>query len=364
MNNSTSIQDLNSVRNTLLNGVYHLYTVLSAILYINIFLMLILSTLWAFYFIQKIWKDYRYEKMHSKLRNSFQEQLWLNRMQNFKSNRIKNIILLAICVSETVMTVIIVYDKFRDYVFNETYNPEKDAKTGLLVFISCGSFVSYRIYATLAMGECVLTFLIRILTQYMVYQYSYYKPYLNLKVEFYISITCYIPLIFSVLVLKLEKLFLICCLILLFYELTWSAIAGRKLSLLLRQRLHDSRQENQGNSVIRYYEIVRKEFRMCFSILLVSIFLQSLAIAILHTRLFFLYYGYYYLVLPLLATVLFTFGNGIQMLPYLIVSLRSAFHHIRNRRKHNHRSFEIPTMKRLIEKNYFSYQTKMEYSYY
>ena len=154
----TFFQELYSVRNALLNIVFYLYTVFSAVLYINITLILILSTLWAFYFIQKIWKDYsRNEKVYSKLRNSFPEHIWLNKMQNFKSNRIKNILLLAICVSESIMTIIIVYDKFRSYVFNETYQPENNVKTGLLVLISCGSFVSYRIYATLAFAGCVIT---------------------------------------------------------------------------------------------------------------------------------------------------------------------------------------------------------------
>ena len=339
----------------------YIYTIFSAVLYINITLILILSTLWAFYFIQKIWKDYRNEKVYSKLRNSFPEHIWLNKMQNFKSNRIKNILLLTICVSETIMTIIIVYDKFRCYVFNETYQPEKNVKTGLLVLISCGSFISFRIYATLALAGCVITFLIRILTQYMVYQYSYYKPYLNLKLELYISIICYFALISLVVVLDFEKLFLICCLFLLFYEFTQSAIAGRKLSPLLLQRLDDARHEYQGENVILYYEIAHKEFRTCFSIMLVNLFLQSLAISILHLRLFFFDYGYYYMVLPLFATVLFTFGNSIQMLPYLIVSFRRIFRYIRNRRNRNHRCSEISSRKHLIEENYSAYQMRMRF---
>ena len=195
----------------------------------------------------------------------------------------------------------------------------------------------------------------------MVYQYSYCKPYLNLKLELYISIICYFALFSLVVVLDFEKLFLICCLFLLFYEFTQSAIAGRKLSSLLLQRLKDARLEFQGESVILYYEISHKEFRTCFSIMLVSLFLQSLAISILHLRLFFFYYGYYYVVLPLFATVLFTFGNSIQMLPYLIVSFRRIFRYFRNRRNRNHRCSEISSMKHLIEENYSAYQMRMRF---
>ena len=359
MNNSITIfLEPNSVRNTILNGVYHLLTVFSTVLFINITLVLILSTLWAFYFIQKLWKDYRHEKLYSKLRNDYQEYIWLNRMQNFKSNRIKNILLLAISVSETVMTAIVVYDKFRCYIFNETYNPEPDAKTGFLVLMSCGNFLSYRVYASLALAEYVITSLIRILTQYMVYQYSYHKPYLNLKLEFYFSITCFISLIFLAVVFEFEKLFLICCLFLLFYEFSRLAIAGRVLNISLRQRCFDARHENQEESIIRYYENAHKDYRISFSIMLVSFFLQSLAISILQIRLFFLYYGYYYLVLPLLATVLFVIGNSIQMLPYLIVSFRTVFRCIRNRRKQKYSFSKIYSIKNLIEKNHTAHQKR------
>ena len=343
-------------RPCILNGVYHLLTVFSTVLFINITLVLILTTLWAFYFIQKLWKDYRHEKQYSKLRNDYPEYKWLNRMQNFKSNRIKNILLLAISVSEIVMTAIVVYD-ISLHIFNETYNPEPDAKTVFLVLMSCGNFLSYRVYASLALAEYVITSLIRILTEYMVYQYRYHKLYLNLKLEFYISITCFISLIFLAVVFEFEKLFLICCLFLLFYEFSRLVIAGKELNISLRQRCFDARHENQEESIIYYYENAHKDYRISFSIMLVSFFLQSLAISILHIRFFFFYYEYYYLVLPLLATVLFVIGNSIQMLPYLIVSFRR----IRNRRKQKYRFSKIYSMKHLIEENYTAYQKRMRF---
>ena len=111
----------------------------------------------------------------------------------------------------------------------------------------------------------------------MVYQYSYYKPYLNLKLELYISINCYVALILLMVVFEFNHLCLICCLFLIFYELIRCVIAGRELSLLLRQRLYDAiRHENQNNFVILYYKIAHKEYRTCYSIMLVAIFLQNL----------------------------------------------------------------------------------------
>ncbi|KAI6654012.1 hypothetical protein LOD99_2859 [Oopsacas minuta] len=54
-------------------------------------------------------KDDRKEKLNSKLVNSQPEHVWLNEMQNFRTNRIKNIFLLAICLSEIGMTFSIVF---------------------------------------------------------------------------------------------------------------------------------------------------------------------------------------------------------------------------------------------------------------
>ena len=148
----------------------------------------------------KILKDYKIEKMQSKLRNNYPEHSWLNAMKNFKSNRIKNILLLAICVVEVVIHVILIYYKYKTFVMSEIESTENGWFMNLMhsssfgINFSINSFVYNEIVA-FAFSECVLTFLIRILTQYLVYLYSYYKPYLNLKLELYISITCWVTLI-------------------------------------------------------------------------------------------------------------------------------------------------------------------------
>ena len=76
---------------------------------LNVLLILVFSTLWALYLIPKLWKDYRNEKITSKLRNNQPEYLWINKMENFKSNRIKNTFLLCVCMSEIGVTISIVF---------------------------------------------------------------------------------------------------------------------------------------------------------------------------------------------------------------------------------------------------------------
>ena len=181
---------------------------------------------------------------------------------------------------------------------------------------------------------------------------------------------------------EFQMLFLVCCLLLPFYEFTRCVIEGRKLSLLLRQRLTDSiLHENQNKYVILYYKIAHKEYRVCFSIMLVSIFIQNLALSILYLTGVFMndeiqeydhdylsYFEYNFILftndkVPVpLAIALFTFGNSIQILPYLIVSFRRIFRYIRNRRMRN-RDFRLyrSSLKHLIEENNSAYNRRMRY---
>ena len=410
MDNSTVIDN---IINWLNDVVYHLEDIISVVLPINAIIILTLSFSWAIYLIHKILKDYKIEKIQSKLRNDYTEH-YLNDMKNLKSNRIKNILLLAICVSEVVMNAILVLDKADSFVAEEESYP---LYGWLTHFISSGSIISFdldidtftpnNIFAAFTFSQCVLTFLIRILTQYMVYQYSYYKPYLNTKLQLYITISCYVTLILTVVAFELHHIFLICCLFLMNYEFIRCAIAGRKLSLLLRQRLYDAiRHENQSDSVILYYKIAHKEYRMCFSILLVATFLQNLALSILiifqcfifgdilkneinennivyeyeynyeysHNNSFPSYpsaasyslgiymsnYMSMYLWLIPMTTVVFGLGSSLQILPYLIVSFRRIFRYIRNRRMRN-KEFDSyrSSLEPLIKKNNFAYNKRM-----
>ena len=152
---------------------------------INAILILTLSTSWAIYLIQKILKDYKIEKMQTKLRNSYPEHFWSNAMKNFKSNRTKNILILAICVSEVIINTVLFYDKYDHFIIKETNFPNEGwftnvMKSGIISSDVTYTYFSYSIFCTYTFFECVSTFLIRILTQHMVYQYSYYMTYLNI----------------------------------------------------------------------------------------------------------------------------------------------------------------------------------------
>ena len=77
--------------------------VLSPILYLNYIFILILSSLWAIYLTRNLLRNFRKEKIISKLRRNYPEYQWLIMMKNFKTNRIRDCFLLAICSSEFIM---------------------------------------------------------------------------------------------------------------------------------------------------------------------------------------------------------------------------------------------------------------------
>ena len=216
----------------------------------------------------------------------------------------------------------------------------------------------------------------------MIYQYSYYKPYLNLKLEFYVSIICFVSWPFQILVFDFLYVPVFFSIFLLSYEFIQCVISGRKLSRLLRQRLYDAiRHENQNKCVILYYKIAHKEFRLCFSIMLVAIFLHLLVISLgllSDVSLSFSssvlnYENVYYFTEPIfigflpdfiepMIGPLFTFGSSLQLLTYLIVSFRRIIRSIRNRRIQNRElRFYRSSLKPLIEKNNLAYNKRMRY---
>ena len=116
---------------------------------------------------------------------------------------------------------------------------------------------------------CSMAFFIRILTQYMIYQYSYYKYLLKLNLNVYISLTCLSVLFIIATLFKLLAVYNICIVLILFYEYIKLIIEGRKLHLLLRQHLYDAvNHENQSNFVILYYQIAYKEYKYYSTIIL------------------------------------------------------------------------------------------------
>ena len=343
---------------------------------INCVIILVFSILWAFFLIRTLWKDYRKEKINFKLRNTVPEYQWLNTMNNFRSNRIKNCLLLAICLSESGITLMLVFNQLQYFLSilgaKIAYKFEKFIE-------NTGNFDSYHelelststrlCSISILTTSCLLAFLIRILTQYMVYQYSYYKPRLNLKFEIYISLSCLFFLFFMATFLRLLKTFNVCIVFLLCYEYILLVIASRKLCLLLKQRLSDAIiHEYQSNYVILYYRIGYKDYKICSTVMLVALFAQYLGISIycfnmlLSAEFVYFYLYRYSSFINAIEICILALGTSIQILVYMMVSFRRLFRYIRSRTNINESiSSQRSSIQSMIERNYMAYRVKNEF---
>ena len=319
------------------------------LMYINFIAGLIFSITWALYFVRMLWKDYRKEKIIFKLRNNQSEYLWINAMENFKSNRIKNIFLLAICFCEIGITLSVVFhialrvtlNGISHGIVNYMEYWTKDPSASFPRFDEFTRYISFRIIGSvMTISVCAMAFFIRILTQYMVYQYSYYKPHLNIKFEVYISLTCFLILFLMVTVFELFTVYNICIVLLLIYEYIILIIASRKLCLLLRQHLNDAiRHENQSQLVILYYQIAYKEYKYCSTIMLIALFAQFTGTSlyllnqvvikfVVHDSSHSPLIKTIVICTSLLQIILISIGTSIPLMLYLIVSIRRLARYI------------------------------------
>ena len=330
--------------------------IFAPIMYLNFLSILLFSNLWALYLIPKLWKDYRNEKITSKLRSSQPEHLWINTMENFKSNRIKNIFLLCICLSEIGVTISIVFGitfLIPSVISIDTRNKVKawlqDPSVSFPNYYNLVGSSLYRFTNSITTTSlCATAFFIRILTQYMVYQYSYYKDILKLNFKVYISLTCLSILFIIATLFKLLAVYNICIVLILFYEYIQLIIESKKLHLLLQQRLYDAvNHENQSDFVILYYRIAYKEYKYCSTIMLIALFAQYTGVSIyllnqvvlnlieecnypttVFSRFYIILYSEFTGILQL---ILITIGTSIQIVLYLIVSIRRLFRYIYKR---------------------------------
>ena len=364
--------------------------IFAPIMYINFLLVLIYSSIWALYLIRKLSKDIRKEKMYSKLRNYQPDYTWLNVMKNFSSNRIKNSFLFAICLSEIAMVLSINFSVILQV--NSKSGKSMQEQLNLWIQNPVASFPTYnylveftpfRITSTVTtISVCVMASLVRILTQYLVHQYGYFKTSMNLKFKVHISLSCLFVLFLMAAILRLLMIFNICIALVLAYEYTQLFTASKQLRLLLRQRLYDVIQHGNRNKVaILYHKIAYKEYKNCSIVILIAFFAQFLGVSL---------YGINQLVMKLvefdptnpyncpnlsaheceiifisesflsvLELILSTIGSSIQILMYSVVTIRRIVRYTCNRiQLNNHISSSRSPLQHLIEENNIAYRIK------
>ena len=370
--------------------------VFAPILYINFLFILLLSSSWSLYLVRRLMKDYRKEKLKSKLRMSMDRNVWENSMNNFKSNRIKNSFLLVVCLSEVGATISLICRIV--YIFDQSISEIHSIQEAVTIkesyelaceiadYLSLELDHTYRIYNTITVLSVYSTALfLRILTQYMIYQYSYYKLHLNFKTELIVPLYVILLLFIMGIISQLIMIFYICVVLVIIRELILLFIGNKKLCLLLKQRLNDAiLHENQPGYVILYYRLAYREYKYSSRIFLVAFSLQIIGLSLyciqplvmaivldsthyvsfdredyFDLQAFYLSLGMYDLIVNSIEVVLLTLGTSLQIILYLIVSLRRLTRNVYNKiRQTGKFSSTSPSIRILIERNQSAYLQK------
>ena len=395
-NNTTEIIRLASRMNLGINIIF------GPVVCINSLIILLLSISWSVYLFNEILKvSLKYKKI-LKSRNFISEHQYLNDLRNLYSKRVRNIFLIAICLSDCII--------FLSLLVNEIfYHQLRERSIEISSFASFASFTSFtkahllridfefyhsmnyiqlRIFKTLVTTSFYTSFLfIRILTQYLVHQYSYYKFPLWFKFKLAKSLLIIATLFICGVVRQLVLIHFICIVLVVIYEFICICISSKKLHLLLTQRLNDAiMHENQSTGVIRYYKIANKDYKLFSTVLLVALLFQTIAFSIfcihpivvtiiafpnswiesilyLPQKDIAAHFGThhiavaYSLIFCSIGEVLITTGYSLQVIPYFLVSLIRLIRNIKKKVIANRISPEVNSLlTELIEENQVAYR--------
>ena len=248
---------------------------IAPVMYVNYFIIFLLSSTWAVHLIHKITKDYRREKLKIKQGYNQPEFIWKNELKNFRSNRIKNAFLLAICLSECLTTISIVY-MLADLIRNCGFYP-KEAQPPFVIdslspvifidnkllyhdIVQLSVFRIFYVFTTISVYSVAL--FLRNLTQYMVSQYTFYQQHWSLRFELFMSLYTLLFLFIMGIISQLITLYCICILLVILREIVLLVKSSRNLCTLLKQRLNDAiHHENHANGVIIYYKLAYREYK-------------------------------------------------------------------------------------------------------
>ena len=311
-----------------------------------------------------------------KLQTSTPEYIWMNKISNFISNRKIKLFLLAICLTESIYILSILFsEKAGKYLYssnNSSFIKESfldyieiqyKFRTGFVFYHSLNNIVLRGLNVLITVLLYTLFSLIRILTQYLVNQYGYFQNDLKLKLKF--KILFWFIIVLSVLGLfrPLILLHYLGIVLAVIYELIFIIIETRKLRLLLKQRLYDAeKHENHSMSVVTYYQTVYKGYKNFSTILLMAFSFQTISFTIYclypiivtimaypDTWYTFFFYGVKEnmhinlqshpvasVINSLICTLeeaLFTVGTFLQILPSLILSCVRLYHKMKKMKK-------------------------------
>ena len=367
------------------------------VLTLNISLLTVLSIVWLVCIYKELMR--RNKKLKSReIRNTQEENEVLN---NHNSYKVRDWFLLIICLCEAVLLPIIIiygllsfsaHKHYRNYNYSSLSDIIKPHKITVYVNSFEQTFYLSLFHMGLRISRALVIttlyvplILVRILTQFLVRKYSFYKYHFNLKPKLGSSL-CFLFVLFICGLIRvfLAPFYIIIGFAILF-EYLFLVRVTIQLRRLLKQRLTDAL-NNENVSICVYYKTVNGNYKYFSIVLLLSLFflctahfifcIHSVVVTILvlpNNWFSFILYRHeildidrqmdshpnvqaYNLFICCVYQIFLTIGLSLQMVPYLFVSLLKIVRSIRKIRRRS--SINAMLIHKLIEKHNNEYGQK------
>ena len=309
ISNSPVKQEIHFVLNGISSIITYVLLFISASLCIQ-------SFMWSIYILNRLIHERKLLKYIKGSKSFIHEQVWLTKIKNSNRKIVKNKCLFLICSIEWIYNFVILFS----VIYNNMKFVTKNSNTQIYIDISntlfqiCnGNFLSKLIANFFLTMFLLLLIAIRILTQYLCVEYSYYPDTLFKFSTVFKYNAVVLILIFLLGLIRITiwiQWVLICiCMI---YEFVCYTKATRMLCNLLYKRYFDAKiHEYQPKHVVQYYRLAYLEFKFGSCILVTSFSLQIISLILLIT-------------FSLLRMFLSSPNNRIQVLLNVIVDSTSS----------------------------------------
>ena len=370
-------------------------TLCSPFLILNGLIGFFLSFIWSAYIIIQLIRDHQYiKKLKKRIILRPEEELHMQKicLKSKKNFRVKRLLFLGICLSECGLCFMLgMYSAAIYRMFDNQYHHDffKRAHISFLAHFNTKLWTMYalksfgvRIFGLLVAFSIYTNItLVRILTEFMCSVYDYFKinPYVFPKLLFsFVTVSVIILVgLFRQLMIFGQLAFCVA----LFYQLILFFIAMRRLKKLLFKRLFDSRTHESGNPYqISFFKNCYFEFKIASLIILVALFFYILSFSLMFIHPIIMMISHrpdkwlnvvlydqepkitytsteniYSCLISAIIQSFLTLGSTLQVLPYLLISLRLLCSNIKNKFKNPQKLYNREWTKAAIKWHNKSY---------
>ena len=329
-------------------------------------------------------RDKQVFKRIKKLKNTMRESEFINIVENANIRRTKNLLFLVICLCEYGISLLIL----AEIVLSNVYLVDQMLLQlpHSLPYTSARNLFCLALFSILerikVMSFTMLFYSIitcaRLLSEFLSCKYHYYetKPYLCIRI---LLLFCVVLVLMLIGIFRqLFLLSFIGIVLALIYQFIQLCFAVKKLKRLLYKRLFDAQYlECQPPHVVNYFRRAHWNFKYASTILLIALFLQILGYSMLYIYSIIsmiVYFPRTWLNIILYGTtkeaahdsiiadrfndfttdlfyVIITLGTIMQVLPYLLVSIRLLCRNIENKFGKIENKYDCTRIKAMITIN-------------